>query len=138
MNTKVKEFDAADYLDNEEVIAAYLQDALEDGDPNVFLLAVADVVKARSMTRLSQDSGLGRESLYKTIKPGARPGFATVTRLLGALGVKLQAVPATRAAAARTATPAQKVAAKQGAARTRKAKPAKPVAAKAAKKRTTR
>ncbi|MBT2119793.1 putative addiction module antidote protein [Dyella sp. LX-66] len=141
MNTKVKEFDAADYLDNEEVIAAYLQDALEDGDPNVFLLAVADVVKARSMTQVSQDSGLGRESLYKTIKPGARPGFATVTKLLGALGVKLQAVPARKAAAARKAAPAQKVAAKQDAARTRKAKPAKPakpVAAKAARKRTTR
>ena len=63
MVTKVKEFDAAEYLDNEEVIAAYLQDALEDDDPDVFLLAVADVVKARSMARVSGDSDLGRESL---------------------------------------------------------------------------
>lgn len=63
MATKTRQFDAAEYLDNEEVIAAYLQDALDDDDPDVFLLAVADVVRARSMTRVSKDSGLGRESL---------------------------------------------------------------------------
>lgn len=63
MVTKVKEFDAAEYLDHEEVILAYLQDGLEDDDPDVFLLAVADVVKARSMARVSGDSDLGRESL---------------------------------------------------------------------------
>ena len=126
MATKTRQFDAAEYLDNEEVIAAYLQDALEDDDPDVFLLALADVVRARSITRVSRDSGLGRESLYKTIRPGSRPGFATVTRLLGALGVKLAAVPA------RTSAPAQKVAAKAAAGPARKAKPVKPAAAKPA------
>ncbi|MEV8518797.1 addiction module antidote protein [Dyella marensis] len=127
MATKTRQFDAAEYLDNEEVIAAYLQDALDDDDPDVFLLAVADVVRARSMTRVSKDSGLGRESLYKTIRPGSRPGFATVTRLLGALGVKLAAVPA------RKSVPAQKVAAKAAAKPARKAKAGRPAAAKAAK-----
>ncbi|MGO4502866.1 MULTISPECIES: addiction module antidote protein [unclassified Dyella] len=63
MTATVKTFDAAVFLDNDEVIAAYLQDALEDGDMDVFLLAVADVVKARSMTRVAEESGLGRESL---------------------------------------------------------------------------
>jgi len=131
MATKTRQFDAAEYLDNEEVIAAYLQDALDDDDPDVFLLAVADVVRARSMTRVSKDSGLGRESLYKTIRPGSRPGFATVTRLLGALGVKLAAVPARKSA------PAQKVAAKAAAKAARKAKAGRPAAAKAAKRKTS-
>lgn len=101
MHSKVRTFDAAAYLDNPEVIAAYLQDALEDDDPNVFLLAVADVVKAKSVTRVAEDSGLGRESLYKTIRTGARPGFATIVRLLGALGIRLAAVPAGKGGAAK-------------------------------------
>lgn len=139
MTSKPKPFDAAEYLDNEEVIAAYLQDALEDDDPNVFLLAVADVVKARSMTRVSRDSGLGRESLYKTIKPGARPGFATVMKLLGALGIKLMPMPARRAVSARKAAPARKLAAVTESAKpARSSKPAKPPARKAAAKRTAR
>ena len=129
MATKIKEFDAAEYLDNEEVIAAYLQDALEDDDPNVFLLAVADVVKARSMTRLAKDSGLGRESLYKTIKPGARPGFATVAKLLDALGIKLKAVPAKKT------RPIKKAGLKRGAKQVSKVEPGKSVAAKTTVKR---
>lgn len=132
MVTKVKPFDAAEYLDNEEVIAAYLQDALEDDDPDVFLLAVADVVKARSMTRVSRDSGLGRESLYKTIRPGSRPGFATITRLLGALGVKLRAVPA------RKTVPAQKTATRTAAKTVRSTKPDKPSATRKSTRRTAR
>ena len=98
MTVTVKTFDAAEFLDNDEVIAAYLQDALEDENPDVFLLAVADVVKARSMTRVAEASGLGRESLYKALRPGAKPGFATISRLLGALGVRFKAVPMEQAA----------------------------------------
>lgn len=58
--TKLTRFDAADYLDSEEVIAEYLNAALEDEDPNVFLTAVGDVAKARGMTTLAKDAGLGR------------------------------------------------------------------------------
>jgi len=97
MTATVKAFDAAEFLDNDEVIAAYLQDALEDENPDVFLLAVADVVKARSMTRVAEASGLGRESLYKALRPGAKPGFATVSKLLAALGVRFKAVPMEKA-----------------------------------------
>ena len=68
-------FDAADYLENEEVIAEYLSAALEDKNPDVFLVAVADVAKARGMTQLARDTGLGRESLYKALAPGAKPRF---------------------------------------------------------------
>ena len=59
--TKFTPFDAADYLDNEETIAAYLTAALEDENPDMFLVAVKDVARARGMTQLAKDTGLGRE-----------------------------------------------------------------------------
>ena len=87
-------FDAADYLDNDIVIAEYLNAALEDENPNVFLQAIADVAKARGMTKLAKDTGLGRESLYKALAPGAKPRYDTIIRLVRALGVDLHATPA--------------------------------------------
>jgi probable addiction module antidote protein len=87
-------FDAADYLDNEEVIAEYLNAALEDENPDVFLVAVADVAKARGMAQLARDTGLGRESLYKALTPGAKPRYDTVLKLVRALGLELHATVA--------------------------------------------
>ena len=84
-------FDAADYLDNEETIAEYLTAALENEDPNVFLMAVKDVARARGMTQLAKDSGIGRESLYKALAPGAKPRYETIMKVVHALGVKLHA-----------------------------------------------
>jgi probable addiction module antidote protein len=92
--TTLAKFDAADYLDNEEVIAEYLNAALEDPNPEIFLAAVADVAKARGMTQLAKDTGLGRESLYKALAPGAKPRYDTILKLLHGLGVKLHAEPA--------------------------------------------
>lgn len=86
-------FDASDYLDNEVTIAEYLSAALENPDPNVFLAAVRDVAKARGIANLAAKAGVGRESLYKTLQPGAKPRFETVRRLLEALGVKLDVSP---------------------------------------------
>ncbi len=86
-------FDAADYLDNDEVIAEYLNAALEDKNPDVFLAAISDVAKARGLSRLAKDSGLGRESLYKALSPGAKPRYDTVIKLLRALGVDLRTSP---------------------------------------------
>ncbi len=82
-------FDASDYLDNEETIAEYLAAALENPDPDAFLMAVRDVAKARGIASVAARAGVGRESLYKTLRPGARPRFDTVRRLLAALDVKL-------------------------------------------------
>ncbi len=82
-------FDASDYLDNEETIAEYLAAALENPEPDAFLIAVRDVAKARGIASVAARAGLGRESLYKTLHPGAKPRFDTVRRLLAALGVKL-------------------------------------------------
>jgi probable addiction module antidote protein len=86
-------FDAADYLDNEENIAEYLTAALEDPNPDVFLTAVRDVARARGMAQLAKDAGLGRESLYKALTPGAKPRYDTMLKLLHALDVKLSATP---------------------------------------------
>ena len=83
-------FDASDYLDNDETIAEYLAAALENPDQNAFLTAVRDVAMARGIADVAARAGLGRESLYKTLKPGAKPRFDTVRRLLSALGVKLE------------------------------------------------
>ena len=91
--TRFALFDAADYLDDEETMAEYLTAALEDPNPDVFLAAVRDVARARGMAQLAKDTGLGRESLYKTLAPGAKPGYDTVLKLLHALGVRLSAIP---------------------------------------------
>jgi probable addiction module antidote protein len=79
-------FDCSCYLDNEKVIAEYLNAALEDENPNVFLIAVSDVVKARGMAKLAKDTGLGRKSLYKALAPGAKPRYDTVLKMVRALG----------------------------------------------------
>ena len=89
-------FDASDYLDNEETIAEYLSAALENLDPDAFLTAVRDVAKARGIANVAARAGLGRESLYKTLKSGAKPRFETVRRLLLALDVKLDVSPSTK------------------------------------------
>ena len=86
---KLAPFDASDYLDSEEVIAEYLTAALENPDPDAFLIAVRDVAKAQGISKVAANAGLGRESLYKALKPGAQPRFDTVRRLLDALGVRL-------------------------------------------------
>ena len=64
--TIYKPFDRAAYLDNYAVIAEYLSAAAEDPTPEVFVAALGDVAKARGMAQIAKDSGLGRESLYKT------------------------------------------------------------------------
>ena len=86
-------FDAADYLDDNETIAAYLSAALTDPDPDVFLMAVKDVARARGMSQLAKDTQLGRESLYKALSAGAKPRYDTMIKVINALGVQLQVVP---------------------------------------------
>ena len=85
----IASFDASDYLDNEEVIAEYLAAALEHPNPDVFLHAVADVARARGISRVAKEAGLGRESLYKALAPGAKIRYDTVRKLMDSLGVRL-------------------------------------------------
>jgi len=86
---KLKPFDTSAFLDDDEVVAEYLTAALEDSNPNVFLAAVGQVAKARGMSAVAESTGLGRESLYKALTPGAKPRYDTVLKVLQGLGVKL-------------------------------------------------
>ncbi len=89
MTTKFAPFDVADYLDNDELIAEYLSAAAEDENPDVLLRALSDVAKARGMSQVAAAAGLGRESLYKALAPGAHPRFETIAAVLRALNVRL-------------------------------------------------
>lgn len=93
--TKVKlvPFDAAKYLTDDESVAEYMNAVLEAEDPDLLLLALGDVARARGMAQVAKDAGLGRESLYKALAPGAKPRFDTVMRVARALGVRLSAQP---------------------------------------------
>jgi probable addiction module antidote protein len=93
--TTYRPFDAAAYLDNDVVIAEYLSAAAEDPNPEVFLAALGNVAKARGMAQIAKESGLGRESLYKTLTAGAHPRFETINSVLHALGVKFAVVAET-------------------------------------------
>ena len=83
-------FEVSDYLDNEEVIAEYLSLAAQDENSDVLLMALADVAKARGMAQVAKDAGLGRESLYKALRQGSKPQFATIAAVMRALGVRLE------------------------------------------------
>ncbi|MDD2775644.1 MAG: putative addiction module antidote protein [Gallionella sp.] len=91
--TQFSPFDAADYLDDDETVAAYITAALEEDDPDAFLSALKTVARARGMTQLAKDTGLGRESLYKALAPGAKPRYDTMLKVLRGLGISLQAKP---------------------------------------------
>jgi probable addiction module antidote protein len=92
MGLKLRELDISEYLDSKKVIAEFLTAALEDPNPEAFVSAIGHVAKARGMTSVAEKTGLGRESLYKTFAPGARPRYETVIKILQSLGVKLQVV----------------------------------------------
>jgi len=75
-------------------MAAYLGAALEEGDPSLVAAALGDIARAKGMTQLARDTGLGRESLYKTLSPSGNPELATLLKIVGALGLRLHATPA--------------------------------------------
>jgi probable addiction module antidote protein len=89
MPIKLRKFDPSAYLDNDKVVAEYLTAALEDGNPDVFLAAIGNVAKARGMSAIAESTGLGRESLYNALSPGAKPRYDTVHEVLQSFGVKL-------------------------------------------------
>ncbi|MDC8785630.1 addiction module antidote protein [Roseateles koreensis] len=90
---KLVAFDAARYLDDDEAIAEYMTVVLEANDPDLLLLALSDVARAKGMAQVAKDAGLGRERLYKALAPGAKPRFETVMKVARALGVKFTAQP---------------------------------------------
>jgi probable addiction module antidote protein len=84
-------WDAADHLETKEDMAAYLEAALEDGDPNLVIAAIGDIARSKGMTNIARETGLGRESLYKSLSLEGNPEFVTVLKVIQALGLRLQA-----------------------------------------------
>ncbi len=89
--TKTRPWDPAEHLETEEDMAAYLNVALEDGDLGLIMATLGDIARARRMAVVAQETGLGRESLYKSLSTDGNPEFATVLKVVSALGLRLQA-----------------------------------------------
>ena len=88
MNIELKEFDAAEYLTDDEARAAYLSAVLESGDSEEFILAVGDIAKSIGMAKIAEDAGVGRNSLYKTFS-AKKPRFDTMLKVIHALGMNI-------------------------------------------------
>jgi probable addiction module antidote protein len=93
MTTKTRPFDPALYLDNPEALAEYLDAALETGDAAFIARSLGVIARARGMTDVARETGLGRESLYKALGDNGNPELSTVLRVMKALGLRLSAVP---------------------------------------------
>src|SRR5258706_13665249 len=89
MALKTTRWDAAETLDTKDDVVAYLNAALEDGDPDLLKLALGHIARAKGMTEIARAAGLGRANLYKTLSPAGNPEFATVAAVLKALGLRL-------------------------------------------------
>ena len=89
MARKTRRWDAADTLKTKRDIAAYLDAVLADGDPDLLKAALGDVARSKGMTEIAHVTGLGRTNLYKALSPDGNPEFATVARVLKALGLRL-------------------------------------------------
>jgi len=86
-------FDAAEYIDSEETIAAFLSDALESGDAAYINRAFGDVARAKGMTAISKESGVKREALYRALSEQGNPQFKTILEVFKAMGMRLNVVP---------------------------------------------
>ncbi|HRJ40901.1 MAG: putative addiction module antidote protein [Caldilineaceae bacterium] len=86
-------WDAAEHLETDEDMAAYLDAALEDGDPTLIAAVLGDIARARGMSQIARDAGLGRESLYKALSINGNPEFATILKVISSLHLRLRAEP---------------------------------------------
>lgn len=91
MTLKLNKWDVLDHLKTEEDMTLYLEACFEEAgdDPAFIAKALGDIAKARSMTQLAKDTGLGRESLYKALSGEGNPSFGTILKVIKALGLKL-------------------------------------------------
>ena len=90
---KTTAWDPAEYLETEEQVIAYLEDIFKTGDPNLIIVAIGDVARARGMAKIADDTNRGRESLYKSFSQDGNPSFETVIKVLLSLGFSLRPTP---------------------------------------------
>lgn len=90
---KTTKFDIADYLDSNEMIAEYLNEILEEGNDAEIITAIGHIAKAIGMTKIAEETGLSRPSLYKALSEGAKPQFSTIMKVLKAIGGQIQINP---------------------------------------------
>ena len=90
---KTQPFDAANYLNDEEAVAAYLAAVMEEGDPALLAGALGDIARARGMTQLAKDTGLSRESLYRSLSGERAPSSDMLFKVLKAMGLQLSVQP---------------------------------------------
>jgi probable addiction module antidote protein len=93
VKSKTTAFDAADYLDSEEMRLAYLKEAFETRDTEYIARAIGTVAKSRGMTAIAEATGLSRESLYRALGTKPNPEFSTVIKVLDSLGMELSVQP---------------------------------------------
>ena len=91
----ISKFDIADYLDSNEMIAEYLNEVLEEGNDAQIINAIGNIAKAIGMTKIAEETGLSRPSLYKALSDGAKPQFGTIMKVLKAVGGQIQINPQT-------------------------------------------
>jgi probable addiction module antidote protein len=92
---KTSVWDASEHLKTEKDMVAYLEAALEEGDPSIIAAVLGDIARAKGMAQIAEQSGLGRESLYKALSPGGNPEFSTILKVAKALGLHLHMVQET-------------------------------------------
>lgn len=88
-------FDIADYLDSNEMIAEYLNSVLEEGDNSDMIIAIGHIAKSIGMTKIANETGLSRPSLYKALSEGSKPQFGTIMKILKAIGGEIRINPLT-------------------------------------------
>ena len=91
----ISKFDIADYLDSNEMIAEYLNVVLEEGDDSEIVVAIGNIAKAIGMTKIAEETGMSRPSLYKALSEGAKPQFSTIMKVLRAVGGQIRVYPIT-------------------------------------------
>ena len=92
---ETSKFDIADYLDSNEMVTEYLNAVLEEGNETEIIVAIGNIAKAIGMTKIAEKTGMSRPSLYKALSEGAKPQFATIMKVLKAIGGQIQVNPMT-------------------------------------------
>lgn len=90
---KISKFDIADYLDSNEMIAEYLNSVLEEGNNDDVIVALGHIAKAIGMSKIAEETGMSRPSLYKALSKGAKPQFSTIMKVLKAVGGQIKVDP---------------------------------------------